>query len=142
MPTYQTQCQQCGHSGDLRLSFSDYDGVKSGDKQLLCNGCNGTCQILFDPSSVQFVMKDGESGGWQSKAMKENKYRARRREIMAQRERDHVFKPKLQANYQGVETGTWKDAREVARVEAARKHGESFATAVARTYDPLVEGAK
>jgi hypothetical protein len=142
MPVYTTQCLGCGDAGDLRLSFADYDDIQKGAKNLVCNKCDAHCQILFDPSSVQFVMKDGESGGWQSKAMKENAWRARHREVMARRERDHVFKPKLQANYQGIETGTWKDAREFARVETSKTLGESAAKLVAQTYDPLVEGTK
>ena len=142
MPIYTTQCPSCGDAGDLRLSFVDYDEIQTGAKNLICNQCEAKCHILFDPSSVQFVMKDGESGGWQSKALKENKYRARHREVMARRERDHVFKPQLQANYKGIETGTWKDAREFARVETAKEHGQEAAKAVAQTYDPLVKKAK
>jgi hypothetical protein len=123
----------------MRLSFSDYDDVRNGEKNLLCNSCEGgKCQIVFDPSSVQFVLKDGESGGWASKAMKENSYRARHREHMARRERDHVFKPKLQPNFRGVETGTWKDAKEFARTEVAKDHGKKVADATARTFDPLI----
>lgn len=142
MPTYTVQCQTCQAHGDIRLSFQDYDGIQSGDKNLVCNECeNGQCQIVFDPSTVQFVLKDGESGGWQSKAIKENKYRANRREQMARRERDHVFKPKLQPNFRGVETGTWKDAREFARVEVAKDHGTKAGDATAKTFDPLVKSA-
>jgi predicted nucleic acid-binding Zn ribbon protein len=85
VPTYQTQCTKCGDAGDLRLSYADYDAVKSGASTLVCNSCAGSCAILFDPSSVQFVLKDGESGGWQSKAIKENRYRANHREVMARR---------------------------------------------------------
>lgn len=142
MATYQVQCQKCGEAGDLRLTFKDYDAIKDGSSQLACNSCTGTCAILFDPSSVQFVMKDGESGGWQSKAIKENQYRARRRQVMARRENDHVFKPRLQPNYEGMETGTWKDAQEVARTETAKVLGSPIANVVASTYDPLVQGAK
>lgn len=142
MPTYQTQCQKCGDAGDLRLSFTDYDAIKSGVSNLVCNTCSGPCALLFDPSSVQFILKDGESGGWQSKAIKENAFRARRREVMAQRERDHVFKPRLQPNYEGLETGTWKDAQEVARSTTAKEFGAPIAKLVASTYEPLVQGAK
>jgi hypothetical protein len=54
-------------------------------------------------------------------------------------ERDHVFKPKLQPNYDGMETGTWKDAREVARSATAKVLGAPIANVVASTYDPLVQ---
>jgi len=138
MPLYQTQCQKCKNAGDVRMSFADYDSIKAGEKCLVCNGCAGKCEILFDPSSVQFVLKDGESGGWMSKALKENAYRSRRRGEMARREKDHVFKPKLQPNYKGVETGTWREAQHVASSEAVKQHGKDFGEAVAKTYEPLV----
>lgn len=139
MPTYVTQCKDCKNSGDVRLSFSDYDSIKTGGSNLICNGCGGHCEIQFDPSSVSFVLRDGPSGGWQSKALKENAYRARRREHMARRERDHVFKPRLQPNYNGVETGNWKDAQEFARTEVAKDHGIAAGNATARTFEPLVQ---
>lgn len=143
MPTYTVQCQACKDSGDIRLSFAQYDEVMVDDLVLRCNTCEtGICTLVFDPSNVQFVLKDGESGGWQSKAIKENSYRAKHREHMAQRERDHVFKPRLQPNFRGVETGTWKDAKEFARTEVAKDHGKKAGDATAKTFEPLVRASK
>lgn len=139
MPQYTIQCQSCSVSGEIRLSFADYEAVKKDEKKLVCNECEGCCGIVFDPSGVQFVLKDGVSGGWVSKAMKENAYRARHREDMARRERDHVFKPRLQPNYKGVETGTWKDAQEYARSEVTKDHGKDTGNVIASTYDSLVQ---
>jgi predicted nucleic acid-binding Zn ribbon protein len=130
MPTYSLACLECGHTEDRRLAFTDYDKVKAGETILTCPKCTEVMQIGFQPSHVTFVLKDGPSGGWVSKAGKENKYRAARREVMAQRERDHVFKSHLQPNYKGEETGTWRAAQEEARKEV----GE----AAASTYTPLV----
>jgi hypothetical protein len=112
----------------------DYESVKLGVKSLECASCQGKASIAFNPGEVTFVLKDGESGGWQSKAIKENKYRGRRREIMAKREQDHVFKTRLIPNYKGEETGTWKDAREEARKETG--------AVGASTYNALVQGEK
>jgi hypothetical protein len=142
MPSYVSQCIACKKSGSVRLSFKEYDEVKDGAKCLVCNECEGACEIVFDPSSVQFVMKDGPSGGWVSKAIRENAWRANHREHMARRERDHVFKPKLQPNYKGVETGTWKDAKEYARTEVAKDFGKEVGNLTASTYDSLVGGTK
>lgn len=75
-------------------------------------------------------MKDGESGSWASKVIKESKYRTARRETMAKKEKDHVFKSSLQANYDGTETGSWREAQELARKEK----GEDAAA----TYQPMV----
>lgn len=141
MPTYATQCAHCSFSGSIRLSFSDYDAIKGGDKELVCNQCDQTCDLVFDPSTVQFVLKDGVSGGWASKSLKENAYRATRRQEMARRERDHVFKPTLQPNYKGVETGNWRDAQEYARTETKKDFGAKAGDAVAKTFEPMVRKA-
>lgn len=131
MPTYNIQCLECGNSHDQRLSFSDYDAVKAGTKPLACKSCGLPAQIGFTPGSLGFILKEGESGGWASKSIKENAYRAKRRHTMAKREQDHVFKNSLQANYDGVETGSWREAQ-----EAARKEKGDLAAA---TYEPLVK---
>jgi hypothetical protein len=117
---------------DVRLTFSQYDEVRLGLRSLACECGGGEARIEFSPGNIGFVMKDGESGGWASKATKENGYRAKRRETMAQRERDHVFKNSLIPNYAGNDTGDWREAQELARKE----RGE----AAAATYEPLVSG--
>ena len=130
MPTYAVECHECGHSEDRRLSFTEYDQAKQGLVALPCPKC--TCQMVlgFSPGTIGLVLKDGPSGGWASKAIRENNYRKTRRVEMTRRERDHVFKSKLVPNYKGEETGTWKEAREAARSE--------MGGAVAETYNPLV----
>jgi len=114
MPTYSVRCPTCESEGSTRLSFSEYDEVKEGSRVLPC-GCGSNAEIVFNPGAVSFVLKDGQSGGWTSKAGKENAYRKKRQAHMAQRERDHVFKSRLQPNFNGQETGTWKEAQEQAR---------------------------
>lgn len=131
MPLYATRCEACRETKDVRLSFAEYDEVRAGKRSLSCS-CGSPSHIEFSPGSVGFVLKDGESGGWMSKATKENGYRAKRAATMAKRENDHVFKPKLVPNYQGEETGTWKEAQEVARSKAP---GGDISAA---TYEPLV----
>lgn len=131
MPTYQVDCMECGESHDQRLSFSEYDQVKAGTKPLACKTCGLPAKIAFRPGNLGFILKEGESGGWASKSIKENAYRARRRDVMAKKEKDHVFKASLQANYEGTETGSWKEAQELARNEKG--------DAAASTYDPLVK---
>jgi len=79
---------------------------------------------------VKFVLKDGESGGWASKSMKENKYRQERRQVMTKRERDHAPKTRLIPNFGGKEAHSWADVRDhVQSVKGA---------ASAATYDRLV----
>lgn len=133
MPLYATKCTSttCRTERDVRLSFAQYDEVREGKRQLACKACGERSEIQFAPGNVGFTFKDGESGGWASKAMKENAYRANRRHVMERRERDHVFKPKLVPNYKGDEAPTWRDAQ-----EQARKDGGDLS---AVTYEPLVQ---
>jgi len=131
MPTYQIECYECGMITDQRLTFYEYDRVKSGQSTIQCKNCGLSAQIGFSPGTLGFVMKEGESGGWASKSLKENAYRKKRRLEMARREKDHVFKSTLQPNFDGVETGSWREAQELARKEK----GEGSAS----TYEPLVK---
>lgn len=138
MPTYQSHCNACKLTGDVRLSFIQYDEIKQGTSSLVCNSCDGKCEILFNPSGVSFILRDGVSGGWQSKALKENAYRSRRRSWLARREKDNVFTPQLQPNFDGVETGSWVEARDFARSEISKEFGKDIGNKVARTFDPFV----
>jgi len=131
MPTYQVECHECGTTRDQRLSYSDYDAVQVGSKKLTCKNCGLEAVIGFAPGNLGFVLKDGESGGWATKSIKENDYRKKRRVEVGKKEKDHVFKASLQPNFDGVETGTWRDAQELARKEK----GDLSAS----TYDSLVK---
>ena len=117
MPTYSTQCSGCGNAATTRMSYQDYESVKLGVKTLECATCHGQVAIVFNPGDVSFVLKDGESGGFTSKANKENKYRARRNKILDKKTQDHVFKTKLIPNYAGQQTENWREAQEAARKE-------------------------
>lgn len=140
MPIYKTQCEGCGVSHDVKLSFETYEGIRSGTKVLECSACHGKVDIVFNPGDVTFVLKDGESGGWTSKALKENKYRAIRQRIMERRQRDHAPRTKLVPNFAGAIAPSWKDAQEVAREVAYNETHDSVAAhEAAATYDPLVK---
>lgn len=132
MPTYQVECHECGTTREQRLSYSDYDAVKAGSKALACSNCGLPAQIGFSPGNLGFNFKEGESGGWATKSIKENAYRKKRRAEMAQKEKDHVFKASLQPNYQGVETGTWKEAQELARKEKGSPSASTYDSLVSR----------
>ena len=116
------------------MTFVEYDGVMSGTITIQCPKCRTNLEIGFSPGSVSFVLRDGPSGGWASKAIKENRYRASRHRIIGQRQKDHVFTPTLQPNYMGEETGTWRNAQEMARKE--------LGDAAASTYNFLIQGNK
>jgi hypothetical protein len=131
MPTYSVECHECGTTRDQRLSYSEYDLVKAGSKEILCSNCGLPAQIGFAPGNLGFILKEGESGGWATKSIKENAYRKQRRIDVGKKEKDHVFKAQLQPNFDGVETGTWREAQELARKEKG--------DASASTYAPLIK---
>jgi len=146
MPLYDTRCSACQKQEIRKLSFEQYEGVSSGTVALVC-ACGGTPDLVFEPSAVSFVLKDGEAGGWISKATKENKYRAARRQMMGRRERDHVSPKRLVPNHKGQVTGSWAEAKEAAyqstyqrvkkergSLDAARVAAES-----AKTFDPHIK---
>ncbi len=140
MPLYATLCEGCSAAREIRLSFSDYDGVKLGVRLLECTTCQGKVNLAFDPGNVSFVLKDGESGGWASKANKENAYRAKRYKRMGQVQRDHAPTTKLQPNFGGELMPTWKDARDAAFDVALTETKDVVAAKEASaTYDPLVK---
>jgi len=136
MPMYQLKCPACENQCTRRLTFSQYDSVKAGDEILPCTNCDkgGMLEFVFAPGDVGFVLRDGVSGGWISKANKESKYRGKRKTDMIRRERDHVFKNKLIPNLGGAEAHSWKDVQD----EVRSKKGELAAS----TYIPLVAKEK
>ena len=147
MPLYTVQCQVCKGQGTQKLSFAEYEEIKAGRQTLTCPACEGWATILFDPGNVNFVLKDGESGGWISKAHKENDFRRKHGAVMDRRMRDHAPRTTLQPNFGGALTGTWKTAKEAAYDAAydavKQEHGaqvaQQAAQASASTYDPLVK---
>jgi len=147
MPMYRTQCGKCQKVEERRLTFQQYDAVKEGSALACSDACQGRVDLVFEPTNVNFVLKDGESGGWVSKAGKENQYRAKRRTVMAQRERDHVRPNKLQPNFQGQAAATWADAKDAAyqstydKVKSERgvKDAATAASESAKTYDRYVK---
>lgn len=151
MPHYATKCTGCAKDAVVNLTFTTYKSVKEGLSTLECASCHQPVELVFQPSALNVSFKDGPSGGWVSKAVRENKYRAARGVEMDRRSRDHVRKTTLQPNFGGELTGTWKEAQaqafETARTEVKGNTGDgqlamAAATAAAATYDPLVKGGK
>jgi len=131
MPVYTFKCP-CGKGFDKRLTFAGYDRVKEGTESVPCPDCGKLTILTFAPGEFTTILKDGESGGWASKATKENKYRSQRYVDMGKRTKENVAPTPLVPNYKGEETGTWKEAQEKARKEK----GDDAAS----TYEPRVSG--
>ena len=140
MPTYTMKCESCQKSVEKRLSFEAYEALEAGTNTVPCPACTGKLGLVFDPCNVSFVLRDGESGGWVSKAMRENKYRAERVGVMGRRQRDHAPNPKLTPNFAGETTNTWAEARQAAYDKAIQETQDtSAAREAARTYDSFVK---
>lgn len=147
MPQYSVRCQVCEQQGSQRLTFAEYDEAKAGKLDVTCPHCGGWAAIMFDPGNVTFVLKDGESGGWVSKAGKENTFRKKHNQVMDRRQRDHAPRTTLQPNFGGGLTGNWKTAKDAAYEatydKVKQEHGPQVAAQAAqesaKTYDPLVK---
>lgn len=135
MPTYTLECkdEDCLRVQERRLTFAQYDEAKKGVLGLTCESCGCPAEFKFVPGAIGFNLKEGESGGWTTKSLKENGYRKSRRETMAKREKDHVFKSRLVPNYQGQEAGSWSDVKDHVRTVKGAE--------AASTYDPFVKGS-
>ncbi len=146
MPLYSVKCQVCEKQGTQKLTFAEYDEVKAGTRDVTCPHCDGWASLVFDPGNVNFVLKDGESGGWVSKAGKENSFRRKHNVEMDRRQREHARRTTLQPNFGGALTGNWKTARDAAYEtrydEVKQEHGPQVAAQAAqesaKTYEPLV----
>jgi hypothetical protein len=147
MPQYTTQCHVCEKQGSQRLTFAEYDEAKDGKRDVTCPHCGGWASIVFDPGNVTFVLKDGASGGFATKAGKENAFRRKHNAVMDRRQRDHAPRTTLQPNFGGGLTGNWKTAKDAAYEATYDKvkqdHGAQVAAQAAqesaRTYDSLVK---
>lgn len=132
MPLY-TFKRPDGEVVSKRLSFTQYEACKA--KTLEVTDKDGiSLELVFDPGTPSFVMKDGASGGWATKVNKESAYRRARGQEMSRREKDHVFKSSLVPNYGGQEAHSWSDVRDHVRSVSGRY--------AASTYDSLVSKEK
>ena len=128
MPTYTFECPD-GSRFTKRLSMSDYEAIKVGEKAIVDDEDN-ELKLVFNPGQVAFTLKDGESGGWPSRVNRERKYRTRRYKEMGKRQDDHAPKTRLVPNFGGKLADKWSDVQDHVRTEK----GE----VAAMTYDRLV----
>lgn len=133
MPTYTFKRPSDGAITKRKLSFDEYDQVRNGTLKVTDEE-GSALEIVFNPGAATFVLKDGPSGGWMSKAYREKKYRGQHNQEMARREKDHVFKTRLIPNLNGQEAENWKDVQD----EVRSKKGDFAAS----TYEPLVTKEK
>lgn len=130
MPTYMFS-RADGVQTKRKLTFEEYDLVKAGDLQVVDDEGQALA-LVFNPTGVGFILKDGPSGGWMSKGYKEKKYREDRSQAMARREMNHVFKTKLIPNLNGQEASSWKDVRDEVRTQTGDVAASTYDAHVAK----------
>ncbi len=129
MPTYGYSCQKCKKSieDDASInSFRDHHPPCPKPK------CGGTCDYKWVPSVPQIVFKDGPTGSWPSKGERFKKFRQKSSAAAEKRQNERFGGISREAvpNYKGTETGTWRDAQDMAKRDAG--------PAVAATYKSKV----
>jgi len=130
MPLY-TFSGADGTTTKRKLTFEQYERVLAGTLRVT-DDAGQSLAIVFNPAGLAFVLKDGPSGGWMSKANKENGYRAGRSGVMARREKDHVFKTRLIPNLGGQEAANWADVREQVQSTAGALAASTYDSHVAK----------
>lgn len=123
---YQYVCTACGHEQDGECSVDSFKEFTPP-----CEKCGAGCAYQFNPSGVQFVLKDGPSGSWPSKGNRIKQQRAKASEAAGRRQRERYQSPTLVPNFQGKETGSWRDAQ----TEALKEKGPDAAS----TYSDKVQ---
>lgn len=118
MPTYTYRCTNptCG-----RLIEADASMKSFKDLHPPCtnSACGDVCNYEFNPSVVNFVLKDGPSGSWPSKGNRFKAYRTEQDKKAQQRQEDrfgHLKKGCL-PNYQGQQTESWREAQSLAMAD-------------------------
>jgi hypothetical protein len=92
------------------MRVQEFNEVK--ESGIPCVACQaGRCYPVFKPRALSIGMV---GDAWSDKNLKEKEYRAQRSSYLGKKQRDSHFVPTLQPNYNGEETGTWRDAMEVA----------------------------
>lgn len=124
MAKYDFKCQKCEHIQEEVLKISERDTAK-----ISCAKCGSKSQYTFTPTNFYMHLR---GDGWPSKTIREKNVRLKRNQVMGQKQRDHVSKPELAPNFNGVRTGSWESAQAMAH--DAGKNSQS--------YTPLIQKEK
>ncbi len=106
-----------------------------------CPACGAACSYEFNPTVIQFAIKDGPSGTSPSKALRIQKHMAKKNETLKRKELDrygHLNRNVL-PNHQGKLTENWREAQSVAMQDKdflAKNRTDSLA--VAQTYNAKI----
>ena len=106
-----------------------------------CPGCGAPCNYEFNPTVVQFAIKDGPSGTSPSKAMRIQKQMREKHERVGRKQKDRYghLNRDVVPNFQGQRTENWREAQSLAMQdkEYLEKRGTD-SLAVAQTYNDKI----
>ncbi len=106
-----------------------------------CPACGAPSNYEFNPTVIQFAIKDGPSGTSPSKAMRIQKHMANKNEILKRKERDRYghLNRNVVPNHQGKITESWREAQSVAMADKDfQEKNKTDSLAVAATYNAKI----
>ena len=124
MPTYSYKCSNpdCDNTVEHIASMTSFK-----EEHPSCTDCGSICNYTFVPSVPYVSFIDGPSGSWPSKGERFKKYRAKAAEAASIKQRDRYGEVKgAVPNFNGVEYGSWQEAKEVAVKEKGVESGATF----------------
>lgn len=110
MPTYDFKCRECDHVKEFRMGIRE-----SCEAHPQCPECTtGLMDKTFIAANYQcqFVLK---GTGWTGKDLKEKRYRKKRSQMLARKQKDNHPVPKLAPNVGGERVDNWRDAKALAK---------------------------
>lgn len=140
IPTYDYRCENptCGHLVEADASMKAFK-----DLHPSCPQCGDVCNYEFNPTVVNFVLKDGPSGSWPSKGNRFKAYRTEQ-DKKAQRRQEERFghlKKGCLPNYKGERAESWREAQAMAMADKeSHEARQTDSLAVAATFtDKIAE---
>jgi len=121
---YEFVCEDCDQTQTVELRPSQFDECRESGVPCECSE-EAKAYHQFNPGNLSVCFK---GDGWSDKMHREKKYRSKRSQRMAERQRKHNKTPELVPNYQGEEVENWREAQNL-----ASKDGRSAAT-----YEPKI----
>ena len=125
MPTYDYRCTnaECGETREDDASMSSFK-----EHHPECLACGSVCDYIYIPTVPQVAFKDGPSGSWPSKGERFKKYRSQQDAKMRKRQFDRYGDVTAGAvpNYNGKDTGTWREAQFQAMKDKGAEAASTF----------------
>lgn len=140
--TYDYAC-----SNPLCSKTTEFEHSVDGFKEFRppCPHCGAPCGYEFNPTVIQFAIKDGPSGISPSKAIRINKHMAEKHERLGKRQRDRYghLKRDVIPNFQGQVTESWREAQSLAMADKDfQEANRTDSLAVAETFNAKIEQEK